>query len=316
MVLRKTTDIGQQQQHSEVGRRSGWATIGVVVDYIAMREVRVKNMAGINGEIGDEMSALYRSRVTDSWQILFGNRDTEIYDVTKLIYGFNLYHKAKLSTDLQKSYGIESGQLNSNCVPPGMKKIIVAGQPSSKSSKTQKLSSPAHAEVNGACIKYLGSKGQVNDIFTSAAASSKAVISVNSADVRANTSLNPGNLSSSQSIASNTNTAHLTSSKLQCRICGIYRSPSSVTDSSDKAPPTPSADNPFITEDGCYYCETCLRATLSLSLSGQSFYSLDNSHGKNGYEPEERIVNKDSSQSDPLKLSSSKWINVGARSTR
>jgi hypothetical protein len=281
-----------------------------------MREVRVKNMAGINGEIGDEMAALYRCRVTDSWQILFGNCDTEVYDVTKLIYGFNLYHKAKLSPDLQKLCGIEIGQLNSNCVPPGMKKMVVAGQPNSKSSKTQKLSSPAHLEVNGESTKYSGSKGQSHDILASAAASTKIAslnsVPVNSADSKANTALHPGNFSSSHSIASISNAAHVTSSKLQCRICGCYHSPSGGIDSSDVAPVTPSADNPFVTEDGYYYCVTCLRATLSLSLSGQSFCSLYSSQGKNGRQLEEGIAMRDGSQSDAVKLSSSKSINEGA----
>lgn len=327
MVLRKTTDAGQQQQQSEVGRRSGWAAIGVVVDYIAMREVRVKNIAGINGEIGDEMSALYRSRVADSWQILFGNSDTEVYDVTKLIYGFNLYHKAKLSTDLQKIYGIESGLLNPNCVPPGMKRIVVAGQPISKSSKTQKLSSPAHLEVNGEGAKYLGGKGLSHGILTSVAASSKAVslnlTSVNSADVKANKSFHPGNHSSSSHAMapiSTSNMAHETSSKLQCRICGCYHSPSSGVDSSRTAPLTPSADNPypFVAEDGYHYCDTCLRATLSLSLSGQSFCSLYSSDRSNARELEESIAQSDSRNSNALKLklSSSDLISEGAGDTR
>jgi hypothetical protein len=319
LVLRRTSDTGQQQQQSEVGRRSGWGAIGVVVDYTAMREVRVKNMAGINGEIGDEMSALYRCRVTDSWQILFGNCDTEVYDVTKLIYGFNLYHKAKVSPDLQKLCGIELAQLNSNCVPPGMKKVVVAGQPNSKSSKTQKLSSPAHLEVNGECTKYSGSKGLSHDVLTSATASNKTVslnsVPVNSTDAKANTSLRPGNFSSSHSIASISDTAHVTSSKLQCRICGCYRIPSGGIGSPDVAPGTPSADNPFVTEDGYYYCVTCLRATLSLSLSGQSFCSLYSSQGKNEREVNEGMAIRDGTHSDALKLSNSKLINEGAKNS-
>ena len=115
--------------------RTGWAAVGVVVDFVAMREVRVKNVTGIPGEIGDEMSALYKDGLMDNWHILFGNSETEIYDVTMLIQGLNMYQKVKLSADLQLAYGIEASQLMSSSVPPGMRKKIIVGQ----SAKTAKL---------------------------------------------------------------------------------------------------------------------------------------------------------------------------------
>lgn len=127
-------------QQADARARTGWAAVGVVVDFSAMREVRVKNIAGIAGEIGDEMSALYRDGVMDSWHILFGNSETEVYDVTKLIHGLIMYHKVKLSTDLQLIYGVEPTQLNPSSVPPGMRKRLVAGHPSAKSSKLHRLS--------------------------------------------------------------------------------------------------------------------------------------------------------------------------------
>jgi hypothetical protein len=107
----------------------------------------------------------------------------------------------------------------------------------------------------------------------------------------------------------------VTTYKLQCRICGCYRIPSGGIGSSDVAPGKPSADDPFVTEDGYYYCVTCLRATLSLSLSGQSFCSLYSSQGKNEREVNEGMAIRDGSQSDALKLSSFKSINEGAKNT-
>ena len=305
MVLRKITDTGQQQQLSDVGKRSGWAAVGVVVDYVAMREVRVKNIAGIGGEIGDEMSALYRDSIRDSWQILFGNFDTEVYDVTKLIYGFNLYHKVKLSAELQKLYGIESAQMNSNCIPPGMRKVAVAGQLSSKSSKTQKLhSSPAHLEVSEECTRLSGSKGQNYDIFSSDDIISKGVslnsVLLNNNTVKSSTSFRSGQSVDKHSTASVSTTSHITSSKPQCRICGSYQNSSSGLGSLDSELSIPTVENPFVTEDGNYFCGTCLKATLSLSLSGKTFCDLHSIHDAGERQMEERIDTGGSSQGDVL----------------
>ena len=100
----------------------------------------MKNIAGIIGEIGDEMSALYADHITDIWQILFGNGDIEEYDVSRLIYGLNLYKKIKSSSETQRMFGIDSTQLTANAAPPGIRKKVVAGQPGGKCWKLQKQS--------------------------------------------------------------------------------------------------------------------------------------------------------------------------------
>ena len=138
LIARKVTDYVQHQSAS--GPRSGWAVIGVVIDFIGMREVRVKNIAGIIGEIGDEMSALYADHITDNWQILFGNGDIEEYDVSRLIYGLNLYQKIKSSSETQRMFGIDPTQLTANAAPPGIRKKVVAGQPGGKCWKLQRQS--------------------------------------------------------------------------------------------------------------------------------------------------------------------------------
>ena len=132
--------------------------MGVVVDFVAMREVRVKNLTGIPGEIGDEMSALYKGGLMDNWHILFGNSETEIYDVTMLIQGLNMYQKVKVSADLQLTYGVEASQLMSSSVPPGMRKRIIAGQ----SAKTVRLPrQPVNPNVvDSAAGKSDGGKGE------------------------------------------------------------------------------------------------------------------------------------------------------------
>lgn len=124
--------------------------MGVVVDFVALREERIKNVTGIPGEIGDEMSALYKGDIMDKWHILFGNSETEIYDVTRLIQGLNMYQKVKLSADLQATYGVEAFQLMSSSVPPGMRKKLLGGH-SGKSAKLQKqAANPSHNVVDPA----------------------------------------------------------------------------------------------------------------------------------------------------------------------
>lgn len=106
-----------------------------------MYESRVKNTCGIEGEIGEKMSDLHKEHIMDLWHVLFGNGETDEFDISKLIYGLNSYQRLKSSSEIQKAFGIEACHLSVNAVPPGMKKLIVTGQLGGKVVKSKAAAS-------------------------------------------------------------------------------------------------------------------------------------------------------------------------------
>jgi hypothetical protein len=81
--------------------------------------------------------------------VLFGNGETDEFDISRLIYGLNSYQRLKSSLEIQRAFGIEAYHLSGNAVPPGMQKVIVTGQLGGKVVKSKTVASAIASVSNG-----------------------------------------------------------------------------------------------------------------------------------------------------------------------
>lgn len=81
--------------------------------------------------------------------MLFGNGETDEFDISRLIYGLNSYQRLKASSEIQSAFGIEAHHLSVNAVPPGMKKVIVTRQLGGKVVKSKIVPSATATSNNG-----------------------------------------------------------------------------------------------------------------------------------------------------------------------
>lgn len=81
--------------------------------------------------------------------MLFGNGETDEFDISRLIYGLNSYQRLKASSEIQSAFGIEAHHLSVNAVPPGMKKVIVTRQLGGKMVKSKIVASATATSNNG-----------------------------------------------------------------------------------------------------------------------------------------------------------------------